>query len=522
MSVEIERKIIKTHRTLTAGDTQATMDTDIIVPDINPDVKVVLQAEVVPYISGKHIQKGYITLTGSMDYNILYLSDEKECAPSLKAINTRIPFTHQLKVPDAESHVFAGIKADLINVEFSMVNSRKINVKCVVDFESNVLMPDEFEAVSAVYAEGDLPCRSRSVSSFAVVDFAENEFEAGGLLSIPSGSDMIDEILKVDARVAGREVKCINGKPVAKGAAVIHALYTDTSGQLRTIEGEIPFTEVLDVDTVDEGNICEAEYSITDLRYGAAADSDGDMALLDVTVCISAAAGVYTQAEEALTIDLYSPDFDVSAARDSVCVNRLVCAGKDISDIRDSVQLPAGAPPISEIYNVITKPYVESAVISGGKAHISGIADTYLMYTTPHQDTPFFSFKKEIPFSYSVPADCGEDAHISVICDADDISCSATSASSAEVRFRLNFDTKIIEEEEIVYIKDVEADEASASERGEMPGIVIYFAAAGESMWDIAKRYHTTAEAISAANKSELPEILTEPRQIMIPRRKIG
>ncbi len=521
MSVEIERKIIKTHRTLTAGGTQTTMDTDIIVPDIKPDVKNVLQVEVLPHIREKHIQKDYITLTGNVDYNILYLSDEKESPSALKAINTRVPFTHQLEAFGAEAATFAGIKADVINVEFSAVNSRKINVKSVVDFESNIIMSDEFQAVSAVSAQGDLPCKSRNVSSFAMVDFAENEFEAGDAFSIPSGSDMIDEILKVDVKVCGREVKSINGKLVAKGIVDVRALYSVTSGQYRNMEGEIPFTEVLSVADVDSSHMCEVEYTLTDLRYSAAADSDGDMALMDVTVCVNAATCVYAQSEESLTVDLYSPDFDVAVARDSISVNRLICASNDQSIIKDTVQLPAGAPSISGIYNVIAKPYVESAEISGGKAHISGVTDTYLMYTSSSPDAPVSSFKKEIPFAYSVPVDCGDDARISVICDADNISCSAASVNTAEVRFNLNFDTKVVAEEDVLYIKDVEADESTAAERGTMPGIVIYFAAGGESMWDIAKRYHTTAEAISAANGCEFPDVLTEPKQIMIPRRKI-
>ena len=63
MSVELEKKILKMHRSLTPSGTQITMDNDIIVPDIQPDVKAVLQAEVLPMISEKHLQKDYIILT---------------------------------------------------------------------------------------------------------------------------------------------------------------------------------------------------------------------------------------------------------------------------------------------------------------------------------------------------------------------------------------------------------------------------------------------------------------------------
>ncbi len=522
MSVELEKKIIKTHRTLTAMGTQATMDNDIIVPDTQPDVKSVLQAEVLPMICEKHVQKDYITLTGNVDYSIIYLSDEKDAPSRVKAISTRVPFTHQIEAAGAQEASFTGIKADVITVEFSAVNSRKINVKSVVDFESNIIRSDDFEAVSSATAEADLPCKEQEVTSFALTGYAENEFEVSDALSIPSGSEMIDEILKVDVKVASREIKSINSKLVAKGSVEVRALYTDTAGLLQSLDGELPFTEILSVDDVGDQDLCEVEYTLTDLQYSAGADADGDTALLELRARVNAATCVYTQDVDYITADLYSPDFDVSVARDTIKVNRMIASSTDQSIIKDTIDLPAGAPSISKIYNVVAKPYVESAEISGGKAHISGVADTYIVYTSSAADAPVCSHKKEIPFSYAISADGGDDAQINVLCDARDISFSTSSAGSAEVRFTLDFDTKVISQEEISYIKDVEADESSVADRGAMPGIVIYFAAKGESMWDIAKRYHTTAEAISAANGVDFPEVLTESKQIMIPRRKIG
>ena len=520
MSVELEKKIISNHRTLTATGTQATVDNDIIVPDTQPDVKTVLQAEVLPMICEKHVQKDYIILTGNMDYSIIYLSDEKDSPSAIKSISTRIPFTHQIEVSGAQEASFTGIKPDVVSVDFSAVNSRKINVKSTVEFESNIIISDGFEAVCSAQAEQELPCRNQEIETFALASFCENEFELSDTFSIPSGSEMIDELLKVDIKINSREVKSISGKPVAKGTVDVHALYTDTAGQIQCIDGEIPFTEILSADDVGADDMCEVEYTITDLSYSAAADTDGDISMLDLRTRINIATCVYRKSVDSITEDLYSPDFEVSVMRDSVRVCRIAGGGTDSSVIKDTVQISADAPPISRIYNVIAKPYVESAEIKGGKAHISGVADTYIMYTSSDKDCPVSSFKKEIPFSYSIATACGDDARISVFCDVDAISYNAVSSNTADVQFTINFDTKIITEERISYIKNAEADEENIYDRSQIAGIVIYFASAGESMWDIAKRYHTTAQAIASANGCDFPDILTEAKQIMIPRRK--
>ncbi len=521
MSVELEKKIIKTHRTLNAMGTQATMDNDIIVPDTQPDVKTVLQAEILPMICEKHIQRDYIILSGNVDYSIVYLSDEKDAPSRVKSISTRVPFTHQIEASGAQEAAFAGIKADVVSVDFSAVNSRKINVKSVVDFESNIIRADDFQAVSNATGEGELPCKQKDVESFSLKDYAENEFEVSDVLSISSGSEVIEDILKIDVRVAGKEIKSINGKLVAKGNLEARALYTDTAGQLQSMESSIPFTEVLSIDDVYENDICESEYTLTDLQYSVAADSDGDASMIEVRARINAATCVYEQSCDSITDDLYSPYFDVTVARDKAKVTQVVYASSDRSIVKENINIPADAPSIARIYNVVVKPYVESAQVLGGKADISGVADTYIEYTSANTDAPVWSHKCEIPFAYSVSADCSKDAQISVICEADDISYSASSANSADVRFTLNFDTKIVEEKEVSYIKDVEANEENAVDKDKMPSITIYFAAKGEKMWDISKRYHTTTEAICAANGCEFPEVLAEPKKIMIPRKSV-
>ncbi len=521
MSVELEKKIIKTHRTLKAIGTQTTMDNDIIVPDTQPDVKTVLQAEILPMICEKHIQRDYIILSGNVDYSIVYLSDEKDAPSKVKSISTRVPFTHQIEASGVHEAAFTGIKADVVSVDFSAVNSRKINIKSVVDFETNIIRPDDFQAVSNVMSESELPCMYQDIVSYSLKDYAENEFEISNVLSISSGSEVIEDILKVDVRVSGKEIKSINGKLVAKGTLEARALYTDTSGQLQSIDGELPFTEVLSIDDVYEDNICESEYTLTDLQYSAAADSDGDATMIELRARINAATCVYEQKAESVTTDLYSPDFNVAIARDKAKVSQIVCASSDRSVIKESISLSADAPSIGRIYNVVVKPYVENAELSGGKAEIRGIADTYIEYTSQNTDAPVWSEKKEIPFTYSVSADCNKDAQISVICEADEISYSVTSSTSADVRFTLNFETKISEEKDVTYIKDVEADEENGFNKDNMPSITIYFAAKGEKMWDISKRYHTTAEAICAANGCEFPDVLTEPKKIMIPRKSV-
>ena len=54
-------------------------------------------------------------------------------------------------------------------------------------------------------------------------------------------------------------------------------------------------------------------------------------------------------------------------------------------------------------------------------------------------------------------------------------------------------------------------------EEGSSPSIVLYFIQRGDTLWDIAKRYHTKEEYIRKLNNIE-GDNLTEGMQILIPK----
>jgi len=518
MSVELEKKIIETYRTLKASSTQLTPDADIIVPDSKPDVGSVIAADVLPMICEKRVQKDYITVSGNLDYRILYLSDEKDAPSQIKGIKTRVPFTHQLEVSGVDDNAFAGIRCDVVHVSSEAVNSRKINIKSVIDFETNIIKPTEFEAVvSAVQA--DVPCKNRAVSYSSVAGFTENEFELSGALSSNPGLPLIDEILKVDTKICGREVKAMNGKLVAKGVVSVNVLYADENGKAGCFDGEIPFTEVLSIDNVAENMISDVEYSLTDIEYTVASDDDGDMSVLELRAMVNACAYVYERCNDSVTSDLYSPDFELSVKTDKSSLSDIVYDGIEQSAVKESISL-AQWPETVKIYDASVKPYIESIKTAGDKAELCGAADVYLTCITSLEDAPVYTLKEEIPFTCNINVgNISESSQISVVCEADNIACSLPTPASADLRFVLNFETKVTDVREISYVSGAEECEDSTNNREPMPSIIIYFASKGESAWDIAKRYRTTAEQLCAVNGAELGEYLAEDMQIMIPRR---
>ncbi len=517
MSVELEKKVFETYHSLKASNTSLTSDADIIVPDFKPDVDKVLSAEILPMISEKKVQKDYITLSGNLDYRILYLSAEKDAQPQLKAINTRIPFTHQLESKGVDDSSFSSVKCDVVHVTAEAVNSRKINIKSVVDFETNIIKPSQFQAVVSS-GESRLPCKNDTLSYSVLSSFTENEFEITGEIGVNPSGGTIDEILKVDVKTTGKEIKTVNGKPVVKGIISVGVLYTDNAGDVGTFSGEIPFTQVLSIDNVNPDAISEVEYTISDMSYSPLADDDGDVTMIELQAVVNAAAFVYDSYTDSVTTDLYSPDIALDVKTDNSYVSAITFDSVEQMDYSQSISL-AAEPDAIKLCGVNVKPYVESVKPNGSKTEISGTADVYISYISDSNSSPVYTYKGEFPFSANVNTGVvSENSAISVLCEADNLVCSLPSTNSAELRYSLLFETKVTEKKQISYVCEAVENESAVADKADMPSVVIYFGKKGESLWDIAKHYSTTEARISSIDGSLLGEALEADTKLMIIR----
>lgn len=517
MSVELEKKVFETYHSLKASNTSLTSDADIIVPDFKPDVDKVLSAEILPMISDKKVQKDYITLSGNLDYRILYLSDEKDAQPQLKAINTRIPFTHQLESKGIDDSSFSSVKCDVVHVSAEAVNSRKINIKSVVDFETNIIKPTQFQAVVSS-GESELPCKNNPLNYSTLTSFTENEFEITGEIGVNPSGGTIDEILKVDVTTVGKDIKTVNGKPVVKGVISVSVLYADNSGDVGTFTGEIPFTQVLSIDNVNPDAISEVEYTLSDMSYSPLADDDGDVTMIELQAVINAAAFIYNSYTDSVTIDLYSPDMPLNIKTDNSYVSNITFDSVEQLDFSESISL-SSSPDAVKLYGVNVKPYVENIKTNGNKAEISGTADVYISYISDSPSSPVYTYKGEFPFFSSINTGAiSDNTSISVLCEADNVVCSIVSSNSAELHYSLLFETKVTEKTQVCYVCDADEDESGATVKADMPSVVIYFGKKGENLWDIAKHYSTTENRIAAIDGSPLNEFLESDTKLMIIR----
>ena len=359
----------------------------------------------------------------------------------------------------------------------------------------------------------------KNVKAYNIVAESDEEMMIREDLDIPSGKPSIKDLLKVDVKISGKDVKLIDNKIVVKGELDICTLYVGEMDEnsIQFMEHEVPFTEIFDLSGVTEDMHCDLEYAIKDVYYQVKEDSDGEGRILGVEVSL----GVCTKASDYVSVDIvadsYSPECDIILEKKVFNIDEVVDDKKAQTTIKEVIDLPGDIPDIVQVYNVVTKPYLSETRVESGKVVVEGVIDTYILYLSDSADNPVFSYKQEIPFRQNIDiAGAAADMSCDVKVEVDHCSYSMNGSAEVEVRYILGIATKVIKTSQVELITKAETASYTASKAQSRPSVVIYFCQKGDTLWEIAKRYRTTIHKLVAANKIDNPDYILPGQQLMI------
>jgi len=515
MSLELNSELIQISKPLKIAKVKSIIDTDIIVPDSKPDVLNVLQVNATASVMEKYLQKDVISVSGNIDYTVLYSSDTDETL--LKNIRFKTPFTQQIEINGVSDDSCNYVMCDVSHIEYQIQNSRKINIKSVLSFDTGIIGNYSLSAVSSISSTANVSSKSENIKIFNLSVCHEGSAEISDKVKISLSPDEEIEILKVDCKVVGRELKSMNNKAVAKGALISDILYLRDNDVCHT-ECEIPFTEVIDAEGLQPHMHTEIKYNVTSAEFEAETAEGECVAVLNAEIGYLIKG--FDESLYEIIADAYSPDYELSIDKKQISFLTLKDIVTKSYNVSDTITLPENAPSVVKVYNLIAKPVFESSTVQNGFVINDGYIDVKLLYLSDRADSPVYSANQKIPFSLKTES---EHAYPDSVCDTDisleHVGYILNSDREIEIRTALNLKSKILDDKNRTVISSIEMDEEKPINKDNQSGITIYFTDKNESLWNIAKKYHTTEEDIAEINGINPNEPLKDRQQLMIPKR---
>lgn len=514
MDIETKNSEIKISETTAGCGSEVLAETDVIIPEDYPDIMRILQIDATAHIREKEVGNDRVILRGEANINIIYVPDPKMSDMPAKSITATAGFTDVCEAHGISADMKLHSCADVSDIEYNLVNSRKINIKSTVSTEIKAMRQGETEFISDASSDMDLKTLKIPVSTFCQEADEDFIITVADKLEFPSGKPAAADILKVSANVFGSEVKLISGKAVVKGNVRVSTLYIGKKDPaIEYMEHEIPFTEILDLPGINENMDADIDYSVQSVYYEADYDESGARMMgVEITVCANI--NVISRTETEILSDCYSPSCEITLAKRVCNIDSIKSLLSPDITVRGTA-LPSGnTPPLSAVYSIDAQPIIKRVTGNESGVLIEGVLKLSVLCLTQDPEMPLLSFKDFIDFSQTVNAENAENSAIECSAHLSAVSYTLSDTASVNVRANISASVKIIHTQKINVIDEIKISESEPPKRSP---IVIYFVSDGDTLWSIAKKYRTTTERITAVNSISSQDNLKSGMKLIIP-----
>lgn len=494
MNLEFAKKSMEYLRPVLREVKQVEETAEAIIPDTCPDVQDILLCCGTAFLRGKELSEGMLTVSAGVSATALAKPEGRDTP---EVVEVYIPMS--MKLDSAVLHTGQAFKAEVAirRLDGHLVNPRKVMVRATVAISVWVYQPEQeehleharLERVQLLKRTAPIRClKALGEKSYTVEDQVHISQEGNGRTICAVQLSL----RHTDSRIAGN-------RAVLKGLADVDVLYLDDKETLQTGSGQIGFSQYIDLERCDE----QDELRLISSMSGADVTFSSDRSSLNVILQIVTVAEVWGKEEIEYIGDMYSLS--------------------------------------GELIPEFTRRRYESLVdtqLFGPVTHGTGdgvIGQPLYAVSVPgdvHQERNGEQVTFTLPITTQV---LYKNADGALDCAVMRAALQTTTTASGDSRFEVTeerlltqpsgdgaLNVKISGTLGIRTFCDTEFEEITGGtweEREEAingPGLVIRRLRKDEALWDLAKAYHTTMEAIVLANGLETETV--PEKLLLIPR----
>ncbi|MCL2566289.1 MAG: DUF3794 domain-containing protein [Defluviitaleaceae bacterium] len=497
--------------------TQILLEGDIIVPDIKPDMAIMLQADAKLAIERTEILADRVNFVGKLYIQVLYLARGEE--KRVHSISLSSPVDDFINIDGIASDMWVDIKPDIATLDFRMINDRKINYKAIVEVSVKAETTQVFEVVVDI---ADLPSNQQLKNNLTLNKSVTNKadrFVIKDNIATPQGKANIREILQTNIEVGNQDVRVQNGKVNIFGDLLVTTLYKGENDEniIEFMEHEIPFNGNIEIAECREDMFADCIFSLSDQHVQIKPDEDGEDRLVEIEVAVSVNCKVSATISIEVLEDAHMINKQLDMARTLVKYNKLISRNKNQSTIKEVISLAENCPDILQIFRVKGKVSTDDVKILSDKVVVEGAIETDILYIAESDDTPLYSHKAMIPFRQIIEMKgATADMFVNLTASVDHVGFNMLSDREVELRFLISFNASVSKGMEASMVSDIVFNDMERYVLDSMPGIILYVVQNGDSLWKIAKDYNTSIDEISAINEIENPDKIFPGQKLLI------
>lgn len=498
MEIGFENRVVSTYREISRQTKRIQETTESVVPDTNDDIGKIASVQTAVLMKSKDVTSRGVLVTGELTAALIYITESEK---SVSYVRLSKSFTLEYDIGEADADALAQVALTIQNSEARVLNPRKVSVTFELVGEMSCYRQENI-VVDTRLPEGapeGLHARFESTELTAPNAVMEKTFAINEQFTFPGGKPKPSQLVTQCVSFAMGETQLIGTKVIVKGTVNITLCYlsNEVNYPVRA-EFSTPFSQIIDTGE-EQMEHCSAVIELTSCYCDIIDTINGEKAL-DAEIHAVLQLVCHSRQSVSYISDVYSnlmpAEFTAQTRQlgTSSAMQQVKLAADErvnvVEDCADVLSVFSSVSQVSVLPDKMSAAVTLDVIYRTTGGTLSAVRRLVSVESTAGAAQTKL-VRARLSDVYLRPDGPNIDAHICV-----------------EVSYQLSSTV------EISRVETVTLDDENPFDLSALPAVTLV-RVESETLWELAKRYHSSEECIKASNP---PEDAETGRLMLIPK----
>ena len=490
------------------GRYETPIDAEYNLPDYCPDIQKILKCRAIPEVTSYMITGDTLTCDGVCDIRVLYLDGKGD---SVRCCEFTKDFTASVKLKMVEEKAVACVQASMAHMTCRAVSARRLDLHAAVALQILAVVQKK-ELITCSLEDESIEKRGESFEAHQAVNAVCHQFTIEDTLPVKNGKPPIESILRREVSCRVIESRLSEERLTVNGSADVSFLYTSAvdAGCVEKLSSSIDFSQVIDCAGADENCTCDLRIVTGESSIQPREDDVGEYTGVSVVVKVFLMAFLYKPCEVEIINDAYSVRSPLELRYAQSVFTKLHGVSTEV--LKKKCTLSVSDGEIQKILDVWCEQDTVQSVCEKAKLSYR-IKYTVCMLYVNGQGRILY-MEKQFDHSFTVEMENQQAKRADTTWHTDLWEYRIADKTTVEVSVETSVSSTLMSMEQVKYLTSAGMEENAKDYEGK-PRFLIYYASAGEKLWDIAKSHRAMLTDIRTQNEL-FDDVVPEDRHIII------
>ncbi len=499
------------------GSGDCDLSYDYAFPDYIPDVRRLMYTSVRCKPISWYPNGSRISYEGEVAVTVLFAGEQGK----IGSASFSVPMNGEIDCGVFPEGTAVSLTPVCETATTRLLNPRKLNVRMHVKTEvsavAEVSVSPKFGGNHTVEDEACLEVDTMQLQGMHLLHFEEPEISVSEDAELDATMPAISEILCCNIMVIPGESRISKEQLQVSATAYMNCAYLTEDGKTAIVSRKFPISATIDVIGAPDSAACFVRTAVDTIKTNVEVNENGESKIIELDFTYAVSVDCAYNTPTSAIRDAYSTKYEYHTqymSQTMYSLSRMIFGNFSVNESVTRQQ--AGADSAKELCyaDVQLRPAAVTVDSDRKKLVMEGTSDLSLIATG---DDGLMPIKFSVPYRYETDgSDLDQNALIHSMVSPCNLRVRLDSGN-VYVDFEVMVEAMIVHKTPIYIAEEISFDSDKLLCDAHRAPMTLYYPTRGESVWEIAKKYHTTRQAITAANHMN-GETITNERVILVPQ----